>query len=439
MLNSSLFWEIVIIISSVIELWGCKKIFDYTSEKEASKIRINVIMTFILIFMLFLLKINVSPNSRIIISIVLTFAFYIINYNSNFYTGIVITLIYWMILLGIDALSMSIVTWINSIHNISNLLINNFYRLQSIILGKSILIFNIWLYKIIKDEIQVNKKDILYIGIPIIGNIVSFFIVFKYLFKFSQRDLINDFQMLNFSILLFLSNISIILVIRKIRLDSKLLAEYKVMKKNMDMQCRYYMNIKENQVKTRQLYHDMKNHIICIKKLNENGYDANNYIENIESKVKSYDNTFETGNILLDIILNDKKETCDKNNIDFYCNINFTKCNFIELEDICSIFSNILDNSIEACEKINNEKKYISLEGKIIESFFVLKAENTKVNKINIKNKKVLTDKKDAFLHGLGIKSIESSVKQYNGEIVIDYTDDRFILKILIPVVLHND
>lgn len=439
MLKNNLFWEIVITTSSIIELWGCKKIFDYTSEKKASNVRINLIMLLIVAFMLFLLKIDVYPNSRIMISIILTFVFYIINYDIDFYTGIVNILMYWMVLLGIDALSMSAIIGINSIHNMSNLLSNNIYRLESIVLGKIILVFYIVIYKIVKSETEINKKDILCLGIPIIGNIASFFIVFKYLFKFSQQGLISEIHILNFSILLFLSNISIILVIRKIRMNNKLLSEYKVMKKSVDMQYKYYMKVKDNQFKTRQLYHDMKNHIICIKKLNENGYNSNNYISNIESQLKTYDNTFESGNMLLDIILNDKKEICDEINIDFHCNINFTKCNFIELEDICSIFSNILDNSIEACEKINDCKKYISLEGKIIENFFVLKAENSKANKINIKDRKVITDKKDKFLHGLGIKSIKRSVKKYNGEVVIDYTDDRFTLNILIPIVLYND
>lgn len=439
MLNSSLFWKIVTVASSVIELWTCKKAFNYTSEKKVSNIRVNIIMTLITIFMLSLLQMNIDPNIRIDISIVLTFSFYIINYDTNFYTGIIITLIYWMILLGIDALSMSLVIWVNSIDNMNTLLINNLYRLQSITMAKSILIVTVGLYKIIKIEIEVNKKDILYLGIPIIANIASFFIIFKYVFKFSQQNLISGFQVLNFSILLFLSNISLILVMRKIRLDSNLLAEYDLMKKNIDMQYKYYMNIKENQVKIRQLHHDMKNHIICIKKLNENGYDTEKYIENIENKLISYDNSFDTGNVLLDIILNEKKGICDSKNIKFYCNINFTKCNFIEIEDICCIFSNILDNAIEACEKINNNKKYISLEGKIVESFFVLKVENAKTNKINIKNNKVMTDKKDIFLHGLGIKNIKNLVKKYEGEAVIDYTNDRFILKILIPVVLYND
>lgn len=439
MLGSKVFWDVLIVISSIIELWVCKKVFDYTSEKKYSDMRINLIMSLIIILMLFLLKINVHPNIRIIVAVILTIVFYITSYTTSITTAIMTTLIYWMILLGTDALSMSISIWINSLNSMDMLLVNSSYRLQSIVLGKSILILILYLYRLIKFEIELHKKAILYLGIPIIANIVSFFVIFKYVFKFSDMKLISTNEILYISILLFLSNISIILVIRRIRKDSRLLAQKDMVKNNLEMQYKYYMNIKENQDKVRQLHHDMKNHIICMRKLNQNGYDNEKYIESIDKKIKSYENTFDTGNVLLDIILSEKKQICNNKNIKFFSSINFTKCDFIESEDICSIFSNILDNAIEACMKINSNNKFIYIEGKIVEKFFIMKVENSKINKINIKNNKFMTDKDNKFSHGLGISSIKNSVKKYNGETVINYTDDRFIIKILIPIILYND
>lgn len=439
MLGSKVFWDVLIVISSIIELWVCKKVFDYTSEKKYSDMRINLIMSLIIILMLFLLKINVHPNIRIIVAVILTIVFYITSYTTSITTAIMTTLIYWMILLGTDALSMSISIWINSLNSMDMLLVNSSYRLQSIVLGKSILILILYLYRLIKFEIELHKKAILYLGIPIIENIVSFFVIFKYVFKFSDMKLISTNEILYISILLFLSNISIILVIRRIRKDSRLLAQKDMVKNNLEMQYKYYMDIKENQDKVRQLHHDMKNHIICMRKLNQNGYDNEKYIESIDKKIKSYENTFDTGNVLLDIILSEKKQICNNKNIKFFSSVNFTKCDFIESEDICSIFSNILDNAIEACMKINSNNKYIYIEGKIVEKFFILRVENSKINKINIKNNKFMTDKYNKFSHGLGISSIKNSVKKYNGETVINYTDDRFIIKILIPIILYND
>lgn len=439
MLVSEKFWNLLLITSSVIELYACKKIFDYTSEKKFNTIKINSMMILVVLFMLFLLQIDIHPNVRISIGVILTSMFYIINYKTNIITGIMTTLIYWMILLGVDALSMSISMWFNSVDNMDMFLMNNSYRVQSIILGKSILIAIIGFYKVIKVEIELDKKDIIYLGIPIVANIASFFIIFKYVFKFSEMSLIPINEILYISILLFLSNLSIILVIKKIRGDSKILAQQDIVKNNIDMQYRYYMNIKENQDKVRQLYHDIKNHIICMKRLNDLGYDNEKYIESIDKKLNSYENTFDTGNMLLDIILNEKKQLCDDKDIKFSGNINFTKCSFMSLEDICSIFSNILDNAIEACIKIDSQDRFISMEGKIIEKFFILKVENSKINKINIKQNDLITDKKDKFSHGLGVKNIKSLVKKYEGETVIDYTEDRFIIKILIPIILYNN
>lgn len=439
MLDRKVFWDVLIVISSIIELWVCKKIFDYTSEKKYTNIRINSIMALIIILMLFLLKVNIPPNIRISIAVILTFVFYITNYNTSISIAIMITLIYWMTLLGSDALSMSISIWINSLDSMDMLLVNSSYRLQSIVLGKSILILILGLYRLIKFEIELHKKDILYLGIPIVANIVSFFVIFKYVFQLSELKLINIKEVLYISILLFLSNLSIILVIRKIRKDSKLLAQKDMVQNNLKMQYKYYMNIKKNQDKIRQLHHDMKNHIICMRKLNQNGYDNESYIESIDKNIKSYENTFYTGNVLLDIILGEKKQICDNKNIKFLSSINFTKCDFIDSEDICSIFSNILDNAIEACTKINGNNKFISAEGKIVEKFFILKVENSKVNKINIKNNNFVTDKNNKFSHGLGISNIKNSVEKYNGETVINYTDDKFTIKILIPLMLYND
>lgn len=439
MLDRKVFWDVLIVISSIIELWVCKKIFDYTSEKKYNNIRINSIMALIIILMLFLLKVNIHPNIRISIAVILTFVFYITNYNTSISIAIMITLIYWMTLLGSDALSMSISIWISSLDSMDMLLVNSSYRLQSIVLGKSILILILGLYRLIKFEIELHKKDILYLGIPIVANIVSFFVIFKYVFQLSELKLINIKEVLYISILLFLSNLSIILVIRKIRKDSKLLAQKDMVQNNLKMQYKYYMNIKKNQDKIRQLHHDMKNHIICMRKLNQNGYDNESYIESIDKNIKSYENTFYTGNVLLDIILGEKKQICDNKNIKFLSSINFTKCDFIDSEDICSIFSNILDNAIEACTKINGNNKFISAEGKIVEKFFILKVENSKVNKINIKNNNFVTDKNNKFSHGLGISNIKNSVEKYNGETVINYTDDKFTIKILIPLMLYND
>ena len=58
----------------------------------------------------------------------------------------------------------------------------------------------------------------------------------------------------------------------------------------------------------------------------------------------------------------------------------------------------------------------------------------SKTNKIKKLNGDFLTDKKDKFLHGIGLKNIKLALEKYNGEIIIEPLDDKFILKMLIPI-----
>ena len=194
------------------------------------------------------------------------------------------------------------------------------------------------------------------------------------------------------------------------------------------MQCQHYLSLQESQETVKKLHHDINNHMICIKKIHGNNSLASEYINEISNQIESCNYNFDTKNMVLDIILTEKKYICDKDNIDFLVDINFEKCKFMEMIDICSIFSNILDNAIEACNKIKNKDKKIILKGTIVNDFFVVKCVNTKENDVILSGNKIMTDKKDKNLHGIGINSIKSSVKKYDGNVEFKFEEDKFIV-----------
>ncbi|WP_286183945.1 ATP-binding protein [Clostridium sp. CCUG 7971] len=213
-------------------------------------------------------------------------------------------------------------------------------------------------------------------------------------------------------------------------------AKAALVNEKLDMQYKYYLMVKESQEKMRQVYHDMNNHMENIKSLKNSSEDVNKYINNIEDEVKETKSIYNTGNVLLDIIFYEKSKVCMENNIDFNVGIDFSKCEFIEMIDISSIFSNLIDNSIEACNKIddNNIEKYITIKGTFIKGYYVVRCENSNTNKVIIKSNKILTNKKDKLLHGIGLESIKSSIKKYNGELKIKDSEHKFIATIHIPI-----
>ncbi|MDK2585367.1 GHKL domain-containing protein [Romboutsia sedimentorum] len=303
------------------------------------------------------------------------------------------------------------------------------------------------------QNIYKNKKYYLYIILTTIINLLIVALINK-----SHTDLGNLYDMalennvhfydvsdmLVFSVIvkkifpciLFIVNIILISIFTNSIKSEKDKAKVEFVNEKLDMQYKYYLMVKESQEKMKQVYHDMNNHMSNIKSLKNSSEDVDKYIDNIEDEIKSTKNIYNTGNVLLDIIFHEKSKACMENNIDFKIGIDFSKCEFVEMIDISSIFSNLIDNAIEACNKIddNNIEKYITLKSTFIKGHYVIICENSKSNKIVLKNNKIFTSKKDKFFHGIGIESIKSSIKKYDGELKIKDSKYKFISTIYIPV-----
>ncbi|CEQ21223.1 sensor histidine kinase virs [[Clostridium] sordellii] len=280
-------------------------------------------------------------------------------------------------------------------------------------------------------------------GIYTIGNNMSFnHMLFKWRMSVpALQDEWPYFDQLVIPKLVVASIIIIILLFRRVIKENKEKTKNELMKNKLDMQYEHYLSVQESHMKVKKLYHDINNHICCIDNLKNNNKEVSEYINNLKDEIKSFKNNYNTGNIILDIIINEKSDICSKKGIKFICDINFSKVDFIKPIDVSSIFANILDNAIEACDKIHDEdvEKYIRIKGTISKAYFVIKCENSKVNNIKFKKNKLLTDKMDKFVHGIGTQSIKSSLDKYDGELLFEDEKDKFTLNLYIPLNQNTD
>lgn len=139
--------------------------------------------------------------------------------------------------------------------------------------------------------------------------------------------------------------------------------------------------------------------------------------------------------MILDILINEKYNECQKLEIDFISDIyNIEKLDFISSIDICTIFGNLLDNSIEACKKVKYINKKIEIKGNIVNNFFVLKIYNTKEGEIKKLDNRILTTKEDVEYHGIGLKSIKDIINKYNAKLSLKYDEFSFNVTIIFPL-----
>lgn len=156
--------------------------------------------------------------------------------------------------------------------------------------------------------------------------------------------------------------------------------------------------------------------------------------EDIIHAVDEFDTTLYTGNESLDVILSKKKRHCFQRDIQFICIADGKRLSFMGESDIFALMGNILDNAIEAVERLDDPDKrmiHLSITGK--NCFVRIRAENYFQDTLNYSGKTLLTTKADKEHHGYGLKSISLLVEKYAGTIKIYTEEEMFILDILFP------
>ena len=164
--------------------------------------------------------------------------------------------------------------------------------------------------------------------------------------------------------------------------------------------------------------HDLKHQLAA-----GNGEEA---VEGIGSSISEYEDFIRTGYARLDTILTEKKILASRLGIPFKSVVDGKRFEFLKLEDLVSLFSNLLDNAIEATKGQGGDKfiaVYSSLEG----NFLCLKVENSCQNApVFAKNGMPRTSKKDRSMHGFGTQSIVRVAEKYGGLASFSWENEVF-------------
>ena len=178
-------------------------------------------------------------------------------------------------------------------------------------------------------------------------------------------------------------------------------------------------------------FHDIKHQIGKLRKADKVDPE---YLDQLEASIRQYDSDLHTGNEALDIILTEKNRLCTEKNIEATIIADGRALSFMSASDIYSVFGNILDNAIEASEKLqNDDMKQISLVAAEENGVIRIRVQNYFLEIPKASGDSFLTTKKDTDAHGFGIKSIKYIVEKYGGVVSTEIHENRFIMNILLP------
>lgn len=186
----------------------------------------------------------------------------------------------------------------------------------------------------------------------------------------------------------------------------------------------------------RQMKHELRGHLSNIKGLSQSRQykDLEQYIARMDKTMCDFDLAIQTGNAVTDVIVNDKRQRCIRQNIDFQVDFHYPVSGQYDAFDFGIILQNLLLNALEACEKMNAEKKYITLTGRQKGNFFLIEVRNPFEGEINFgpDGLPVTTKKKEIPFHGIGLSNIRREAEKYMGELELRTENHEFYATVLL-------
>lgn len=184
-----------------------------------------------------------------------------------------------------------------------------------------------------------------------------------------------------------------------------------------------------------KIRHDMKNHVVCMDRLlSQEKYEKlKEYFYSLSKELYALDNQIETGNEIVNQVINIKYATARRLGIPMEIEATLPQQLAIPDHLLCAVISNLLDNAIEASEKIAKPAVFIKLH--IVKSYLSVTVKNQIEPWQQESAKTRQTTKEQPHLHGLGLKIVQETVLKYNGISSFEAKDGTYTASIMLECV----
>ena len=198
---------------------------------------------------------------------------------------------------------------------------------------------------------------------------------------------------------------------------------------------KYYIEVENMYRQVRGWRHDYSNHIQTLKAyMMFSEYDKiNEYLDMLNEDLTNVDMILKTGNIMIDAILNSKISLAVLRQIDVNAKAIVPENLTISDIDLCIIIGNLLDNAIEACDSITDDRKFIRIFIGVKNTQLYMIFTNSAPGKKMLKYGNIFNSRKGEN-HGFGLTRIDKTVEKYGGFIDRGSEDGAFTTEILLPM-----
>lgn len=179
--------------------------------------------------------------------------------------------------------------------------------------------------------------------------------------------------------------------------------------------------------------HDYRNHIQNMKnRLDGDQGELERYLDDLADDLTQADTSIQTGNVMADAVLNSKLSVAKQKHIELNVKAHIPQGSAMTDVELCSILGNLLDNAMEACEKLPCDQRFMRVYIDKFKGQFYLSVQNSSPP---VKRDKGIYRTTKAGSHGFGLFRIDRIAKKYGGYVNRQNEEGVFATEIMIPIV----
>lgn len=203
-----------------------------------------------------------------------------------------------------------------------------------------------------------------------------------------------------------------------------------------DLITKHYDEVENIYKQMRGWRHDYHNHIQTMKAHLALGQTAelDEYLSKLDSDLSAVDTVLQTGNVMVDAILNSKLSLIATRNIAVNAKATVPSKLQISEIDLCVIIGNLLDNAMEACLKQpTGSERFIRVYIGVLKKQLYISVQNSVGGEV-VKSGKTFVSTKDSATHGFGLMRIDRIADKYEGYVNRQSEEGVFATEVMLAL-----
>ena len=216
---------------------------------------------------------------------------------------------------------------------------------------------------------------------------------------------------------------SLNLLQKQAELEKRLAVETHLLDVQIAEQKKHGQLLMENAELIRRQRHDLRHQLTYLQELaNGDSIKLREYLASLIESIPAPAELF-CENEAVNAVVSHYAATCRRQGASFTARLSVPACGAPD-SDLCVVFANLLENAAEACARMKQGERFVTLHSSWQDGLLTITMENSFEGPIREENGQFYSSKRDDF--GVGLSSVQAMASKYGGRARFSHTDSIF-------------